>query len=110
MDWSKYECEGQTSIFDFIGDGRKRFKVPSNMNIFLIEMFAGIGSQAMALKRLGIPFVHHKVIEIDKFALKSYNAIHGTNFEPTDISTIKGGDLEITNTDKNFYILTYSFP
>ena len=41
----------------------------------LIELFAGYGSQAMALKRLEIPFEHYRVIEFDKYAIKSYNAM-----------------------------------
>lgn len=109
MDWNNYVCEGQMNLFDFIGADEK-FKVPKDMMVYLIETFAGIGSQAMALKRLGIPFVHHRMIEIDRFAVDSYNAIHGTHFEPTDITKVTGLDLDITNTDKNFYILTYSFP
>ena len=56
--------------------------------IRLIELFAGIGSQAMALRDLGIPFEYHKVVEIDKYAMKSYNAIHGTNFEVSDITQL----------------------
>lgn len=78
--------------------------------IRLIELFAGIGSQAMALRNIGADFEHHKAIEFDRFAIDSYNAIHGTEFETTDITEIKGDDLDITDTDKYCYILTYSFP
>ena len=78
--------------------------------IRLIELFAGIGSQAKALKNIGADFEHYKVVEFDKYAIKSYNAIHGTNFETMDITNIKGGDLGIMNTDKYDYVLTYSFP
>lgn len=78
--------------------------------IRLIELFAGIGSQAMALRDLGADFEHYRVVEFDRFAVASYNAIHGTKFEPTDITKVKGGDLGITSTDKFTYILTYSFP
>ena len=76
----------------------------------LIELFAGYGSQAMALKRAGIPFEHYKVIEFDKYAIKSYNAVHGTNFPPLDITEITAQDLEIVDTDKYTYLMTYSFP
>lgn len=78
--------------------------------IRLIELFSGIGSQAMALRDIGANFQHYKAIEFDKYAIKSYNSIHGTNFNTTDITTICGGDLEIVDTDKYTYILTYSFP
>jgi DNA (cytosine-5)-methyltransferase 1 len=78
--------------------------------LYLIELFAGIGSQAKALKKLGIPFTHHRVVEWDKYAIKSYNAIHNTNFETSDITKIKGEDLGITETNKYNYLMTYSFP
>lgn len=64
----------------------------------------------MALKRLGADFEHYKVVEFDKYAIKSYNAIHGTDFEPTDITQISGSDLEIVDTETFTYLLTYSFP
>jgi DNA (cytosine-5)-methyltransferase 1 len=79
-------------------------------NLRLIELFAGYGSQAMALKRAGIPFEHYKVIEFDKYAIKSYNAVHGTDFPPLDITNITAQDLEIVDTDKYTYLMTYSFP
>lgn len=50
------------------------------------------------------------VCEFDKYAIKSYNAIHGTNFETSDITQLKGEDLRIVDTDKYTYLLTYSFP
>lgn len=78
--------------------------------IRLIELFAGVGSQAMALRDLGADFEHYRVVEFDKFAINSYNAIHGTDFETTDIRNISGADLGINNTDKYCYIMTYSFP
>ena len=78
--------------------------------IRLIELFAGYGSQAMALKRLGVPFEHHFVCEFDKYAIKSYNAVHGTDFEVSDIRDIHAEDLQITEKDKYNYLLTYSFP
>lgn len=78
--------------------------------IRLIELFAGYGSQAMALKRLGVPFEHHFVCEFDKYAVASYNAVHGTEFEVSDIRDIHAEDLRITDKDKYNYLLTYSFP
>ena len=78
--------------------------------IRLIELFAGIGSQAKALKNLGANFEHWKVVEFDKYAMRSYNAIHGTNFDVSYIRDIHAADLEIKDTDKYCYIMTYSFP
>lgn len=108
MDKLDYIPEGQISMFEFLESQKEAFKITKPVR--LIELFAGIGAQAMALKRLGIPFEHHRVIEIDRFAIASYNAIHGTNFEPTDITKVRGVDLGITDIDKYCYILTYSFP
>ena len=101
----QYTCTGQISIFDII-----RPSIKITKPIRLIELFAGIGSQAMALKRLGANFEHYRVVEFEKYAIKSYNAIHGTDFEPMDITKIIGSDLGITDTDKYCYIMTYSFP
>lgn len=78
--------------------------------IRLIELFAGIGAQAKALENLGVPFEHYRICEFDKYAVASYNAIHGTNFETSDITQIHASDLAVVNTEKYEYILTYSFP
>ena len=51
----------------------------------VLELFAGIGAVSKALARLGIDFEIIDAVEIDKYAIKSFNAIHGTNFEPQDI-------------------------
>lgn len=95
----------QMNIFDYI---RKPFKITNKIR--LIELFGGIGSQAMALRNIGADFEHYRLCEWDKFAVASYNAIHGTNFQPSDITKLRGGDLGITNTDQYTYIMTYSFP
>lgn len=64
----------------------------------------------MSLRDLGADFEHYRAVEFDKYAMASYNAIRGTDFEPTDITKISGYDLGITDTDKCCYIMTYSFP
>lgn len=78
--------------------------------IRLIELFAGYGSQAMSLRNLGADFEHYRAYEIDSYAMDSYNAIHGTDFEPTDVCTVKGSDLGIVDKEHYCYLLTYSFP
>lgn len=78
--------------------------------IRLIELFAGIGSQAKALKRLGVNFEHYRICEFDKYAIKSYNAVHGTDFATSDITQITADDIGIVDTDKYTYICCYSFP
>lgn len=54
--------------------------------IRVLELFAGIGACSKALERLGIEHEIIDAVEIDKYAIKSFNAIHGTNFEPQDIT------------------------
>lgn len=78
--------------------------------IRLVELFSGIGAQAKALENLGLNFSHYRAVDFDKYAMKSYNAIHGTNFSPSDITMIHASDLAIEYTDRYCYILTYSFP
>lgn len=53
--------------------------------IKVLELFGGIGACTKALERLGIEYEIVDYVEIDKYAVKSYNAIHNTNFEPQDI-------------------------
>lgn len=96
---------GQINIFDIF---KSDFTITKHIR--LIELFAGVGSQAMALKRLGVDFEHYRVVEFDRFAIASYNAIHGTDFQTTDIKKVHGSDLGICDKDKYCYIMTYSFP
>ena len=51
----------------------------------VLELFAGIGACSKALTNLGINHEIVDAVEIDKYAIKSFNAVHGTNFEPQDI-------------------------
>lgn len=97
--------EQQLTIFDELCE-----EVKITKPIRLIELFAGYGSQAMALERLGADFTHHKVIEFDKFAVNSYNAVHGTDFPAIDITTVHAADLGIVDTNDYCYMMTYSFP
>lgn len=53
--------------------------------IRVLELFAGIGACSKALTNLGIEHEIVDAVEIDKFAIQGFNAIHGTNFEPQDI-------------------------
>jgi len=86
--------------------------------IRLIELFGGVGCQSIALRDLAIAnglnpddvFEHYKLVEFDKFPVKSYNAIHGTDFVPMDIQEIHGEDIDVEEPDKYTAIWTYSFP
>ena len=62
------------------------------------------------MKNIGADFEHYRICEFDENAVKSYNAIHGTSFQPSDITKLKGDDLGIVYTDSFTYLLTYSFP
>jgi len=82
--------EGQMSIFDYSFEDStpkelSNYKIQNKVR--LIELFAGVGSQAMAMKRLGVPFEHYRCVEFDKYPVASYNAIHGTDF-PTITSEV----------------------
>lgn len=145
------------NIYDLLYEKYKPKK-----NIRLIEFFAGYGSQALALKYLGINFEHWKTCEWAIKSIQAYKDIHFTNKtydsdltkdeyvdylfkkgissnynEPmtyeqikrmnenqlktiydniqithnlVNIQQVKGKDLDIVDTDKYDYILTYSFP
>ena len=149
----------QTTIFDMLYP-RYYIKKP----IRLIEFFSGYGSQALALKYLGVEFTHYKTCEWAVKSIQAYKDIHFTddnkdysqgiskeqlierlhyfgisnnyndpmtleqikrlnednlrtifnNIVATNnlvnIQNVKGADLEIVDTDKYDYILTYSFP
>ena len=95
----------QMSLFDFT-----REPISITKPIRLIELFAGYGSQAMALKRIGAKFEHYRVVEFDKYAIASYNAVHNTDFPTMDITKVHALDLGIENTATFTYLLTYSFP
>ncbi len=96
----------QLSIFNLGCEKPYKIKKP----IRLIELFGGIGSQAKALENLKANFTHYRLCEFDKYAVTSYNAVHGTNFATSDITKITADDLGIVDTDKYEYIMTYSFP
>lgn len=105
MNFENYSCDNQMSIFDFT-----REPISITKPIRLIELFAGYGSQAMALKRIGAKFEHYRVVEFDKYAIASYNAAHGTDFPTMDITKVHAEDLNICGTETFTYLLTYSFP
>lgn len=70
--------------------------------IRVVELFAGIGSQRMALTLAGIPYEVVAISEIDRHALASYEAIWGDCPNLGDIRDIEG----LPPCD----LVTYSFP
>lgn len=149
----------QQSIFDIMFP---KFKITKPIR--LIECFAGYGSQALALKYLGVKFEHWKICEWAIKSIQAYKDAHYTNIDIefnkdrtkeeiveqlfklgvssdynnpltkeqlsrykyddlvtilkniaitknlVNICNVKGKDLEIVDTDKYEYIMTYSFP
>ena len=74
------------------------------MTLRVLENFAGIGTQRMALENLGITHEVVGITEIDKFAIKSYEAIHGAVNNLGDISKVDPNDVP----DHDLFI--YSYP
>src|SRR5574344_536487 len=72
--------------------------------IRVFEAFAGIGTQRMALKNIGVEHEVVAIAEIDKYAIKSYEAIYGEVNNLVDISKIKKDDIPAHD------LFTYSFP
>lgn len=69
----------------------------------VLELFAGYGSQALALENLGIDFTSD-ISEIDKYAIQAYNQLHGNTHNWGDIT-------KIDETKLPYYdLITYSSP
>lgn len=74
----------------------------NDRSIRLIELFAGIGSQAMALRNLGLDYEIVAISEFDKYASSVHEAIHG--------KTRNLGDIKEIDILPECDLLTYSFP
>lgn len=62
----------------------------------VLELFGGIGACSKALENIGIDYEIADYVEIDKYAVNSFNAMHNTNFEPQDIcSWDKNMDVDL---------------
>ena len=70
----------------------------------VLEAFAGYGSQSIALRNLGIEYEVVAISEIDKYAIKAYEAIHGPTNNLGDICKIDPKDIP------DHDLFTYSFP
>lgn len=60
--------------------------IDKDEHVRILELFGGIGACSKAIERLGIDYEIADYVEIDKYAVASFNAIHNTNFEPQDIT------------------------
>ena len=88
----------QTTIYDFLFTEIKLYPP-----IKMFEAFSGIGTQAMALKKLNVPYEIVGYSEIDKFAIQSYKAIHGEDIK-------NYGNIKEMTTIPRCDIFTWSFP
>ena len=70
----------------------------------VFEAFSGIGTQRMALKRLGIAHEVIGISEINAHSIRTYEAIHGKTTNFGDISKVDPQTLP------DFDLFTYSFP
>lgn len=73
--------------------------------IKILELFSGIGCQVQALKNIGIECVSAQC-EINKYAVNTYNQLHGETPNLGDISKVKVEDLQ----EGQFDLITYSSP
>lgn len=72
-----------------------------------LSLFSGIGAFEKALKRLGIDYELVGFSEIDKYAIKSYCAVHGVD------ESLNLGDISKINLDKlpnNIDLITHGSP
>lgn len=70
----------------------------------VFEAFSGIGAQRKALENIGVPHEVVAISEIDKFAIKSYEAMYGQTNNLGDISKVNVDDIP------DHDLFTYSFP
>ena len=70
----------------------------------VFEAFAGFGSQALALKYIGIPYEVVGIAEIEPNAIKAYMALHGETTNFGDITKIDWSHVP------DFDLLTWSSP
>ena len=73
----------------------------------VLSFFSGIGAFEKALTNLNVPFELVAFCEIDKYASKSYCAIHGVD-EFKNLGDIT--KVDETKLPKNIDLLTYGFP
>lgn len=61
----------QFNIFEFLNE---KYKITKPIR--LIELFSGYGSQALALKYLGVNFTHWRICEWATKSIQAYNDLH----------------------------------
>lgn len=77
------------------------------MALQMLSLFSGIGAFEKALTNLGVPYDLVAYCEIDKYASKSYSAIHGVP------ETLNVGDItkvDESSLPQHLDLVTYGFP
>ena len=90
----------QLDLFDVLYDD---FKFDNSKPVRLVEMFAGVGTQRMGFERQGIDVEVIAIVEVDKWAVLSYAAMH------TDYLKIRMGwfeDKDLSKEDMINYLQT----
>lgn len=72
--------------------------------IRLFEAFSGYGSQALALNRYNVQYKSVGIAEIDKYAVKAHEELHGPVKNYGDVSLLEVKELP------DMDLFTYSFP
>lgn len=70
----------------------------------VFEAFSGIGAPRVALKRLNVAHEVVGVCEIDKYAIQSYEAIHGKTYNVGDITKVDANEIPAHD------LFLYGFP
>ena len=70
------------------------WKYSEEMPLRVFEAFAGYGSQAMALRNIGIPYRVVGIAEIDRYAIKAYMAVHGETRNWGDVTQMDWADSD----------------
>lgn len=70
----------------------------------VLECFSGVGSQSMALKNIGVNFEVVGIMEIDKYGLLAYSAIHNDSLDdlPSETDEYMYQYLRSKNVGTNF--------
>lgn len=91
----------QNSIFDLMYE---KYTIKSELNV--IELFAGYGSQTLALKYMDIPFKHWKICEWAMNSIIAYASVHRKELE--DYGKDFCSDLTKEQVAKELYLLGVS--
>lgn len=92
----------QLSIFDLLAQDK-----PLPDKIRLLSLFSGIGAFEKALDRIGVAYDLVNYCEIDKYASRSYAAVHGVSEDKNLWDVTKVDEKKLP---KDIDILTFGFP